>query len=177
MATTPNTHPDVYKGIVVNGTESPGTVTLSGYPRERKWQQDSPSGMSGEFTKDKGPKNSGFTATFYLADLEDVEAWDGFARMLLESLEGPKPRALFVTHPDLMRNRMIDFVLQSIGDMTHDGKGGATVVCKFLEYRPPKPKPVAKPGAAQRRGTTTVNDPNAARKAELAALLEQAKQP
>ena len=178
MATTPFNHPDIYKGIVINGTvETPGVVTLSGFDSKHEWEQQKAKGSTGATTLNRGRGLLSFTATFYLADLEDVEAWEEIDRILRDSLEGPKPRALLITHPDLLRQRVLDFVVESIGGMQHDGKGGATIACKFLEYRPPKPKPAAKPDAGARRGTTTVNDPNAQRKAELAALLEQAKAP
>jgi hypothetical protein len=70
--------------------------------------------------------------------------------------------------------------------MLHDGRGGATVLVKFIEYRPPKPKPTAKaqpkPGgtsAGARTGVTTVErpDPNAAAKARLNELLAEARKP
>lgn len=180
MATSPATHPEIYKTLIVNGSESPGAVKLSDFAFEQDWEEQKPKGSTGASSLNRGRKLVRFTATFMLADLEDFEAWDEFDRTLKASVGGPKPRAMLITHPDLLRQGAIDFVVTSIGGMQHDGKGGATVVCKFLEYRPPKPKPAAKPDAqssATRRGTTTVNDPNAQRKAELAALLEQAKAP
>jgi hypothetical protein len=169
MATSPTTHPEIYKSLIVNGTDTPGVVTLSGFDKEQNWEEQTPKGSTGSNSLNRGRKLVKFTASFYLADLDDVEAWESIHRTLSESTEGPKPAALFITHPDLLRQGAIDFVVTSIGGMSHDGKGGATVVCKFLEYRPAKPKPAAK--------ATTRTDPNAARKAELAALLEQAKQP
>jgi hypothetical protein len=164
---------------MINGILSPGKVTLSGYARKHEWEEQKPKGSKGTHTINHGPKNSGFTASFMLADFEDCEAWDEYQSMLAASVEGPTPKALSAYHPDLVRNKIIDVVVESIGDMTHDGRGGATVVCKFIEYRPPKPKPAVKADATgkQRTGNTTVNDPNAARKAELAALLEQARRP
>lgn len=179
MAGSPHTHPEIFKSLIIDAVETPGVVTLSDFAFEHGWEEQTPKGSSGAHIINRGRKLGRFTASFYLVDVEEIDAWEAFQRTLTASVEGPKPRALFITHPDLLRQRVIDFVVTSIGGMQHDGKGGATVVCKFLEYRPPKPKPAAKPQAAGgvRRGTTTVNDPNAARKAELAALLEQAKQP
>ncbi len=179
MATSPATHPDLYTYVFIGGQASPGTVTLSGFDSVVKFDDQQPKGAEGEFTVCKGKKNGGFTATFFLATIEQVAAWDEFQRMLAASRKGAKPKALSAYHPDLVRNEILDVVVESIGGMSHDGKGGCTVVCKFKEYRPPKPKPATKASAQNkaRTGTTTVNDPNAARKAELAALLEQARQP
>ena len=178
MATTPHTHTDLYTCIHLGGVQSPGTVKLSGFARKHDWEIQNPKGHKGEHTNNKGPKNGGFTATFYLADLADVAAWDEFQRLIESTVEGPKARALSAYHPDLVRHKIVDVVLEELGDFVHDGKNGATIAVKFIEHRPPKPKPVARPDAGKvRRGVTTVNDPNAAAKAELAALREQARAP
>lgn len=172
MATSPATHPDIYKTLIVNGSESPGAVKLSDFDFVQEWEEQKAKGSTGATSLNRGRKLARFTATFMLADLEDVAAWDEFHKTLRESVEGPKPKALFIVHPDLVRQGAIDFVVTQIGGMVHDGKGGSTVACKFLEYRPAKPKAPAKADGSKPR-----NDPNAARKAELAALLAQAKQP
>ena len=66
--------------------------------------------------------------------------------------------------------------------MVHDGKGGASVTVTFKEYRPAKPKASQKPGAKAAgkssgagAGPNAKPDPNAKAKAELAALVDQAK--
>ncbi len=178
MATTPATHPNIYKSILLGNLFSPGTVKLSGFDRAHDWEEQKPKGATGTVTVSHGPKNSGFTAEFYLADLEDIEAWDQFQRLIASTTDGPTPRALPAYHPDLVRNRITDVVCASIGGFTHDGKNGATVVVKFLEYRPAKAKAPAKPkgsGAAKDASAGTRPDPNAEAKRELAALREQAR--
>jgi hypothetical protein len=178
MATTPGTHPLLYTSINLGGVDSPGVVTLSGFPREHSWEDQKAKGTTGASTVNHGPKNSGFTASFYLADLEDVEAWDEFQKLISSTVDGPKPKALSAYHPDLVRNKITDVVCESIGGMQHAENGGMTVVVKFREYKPPKPKPAVKAAAASKAQTTSRKpDPNAAAKAELAALLEQARKP
>jgi hypothetical protein len=177
MATAPYTHPDLYRVIQLGGQPSPGKVTLSGHERDHDWDVQKAKGATGATTVNRGLANGGFTASFYLADEEDVAAWDVFHRTLAASVEGPKPTALSVYHPDLARNKITDVVVKSIGGLAHNDDGGATVVCKFIEYRPPKPKPAAKAGAASKAPRDPLTDPNAARKAELAALLAQAREP
>lgn len=176
MATTPATHPDIYR-FIAGGEVSPVPCTVTGAERKHKWEVKSASGTSGEYVANKGQAVARPVVTFYLADLEDVEAWEKFQRLLETSVEGPKPKALFCFHPELLRNKIMDLVVEEIGAFVHDGKNGATVTVKFIEYKPPKPKPVVKPDAGKKASSTPANDPNAARKAELAALLEQAKQP
>ncbi len=178
MATTPFTHPALYNSINLGGQDSPGKVTLSGHDRKHGWDQQQPKGTSGEFTVNKGPKNGGFTATFQLVTLEQAEAWDSFQRLIASTVEGPKPKALPVYHPDLVRNKITDVVCESIGGMQNDDRGGQTVVVKFLEYRPPKAKPATRAGAdAKSKSRATQPDPNADAKRELAALIAQAKEP
>jgi hypothetical protein len=176
MATTPVNHPDLYRNVYIGDRFSPGTVTLSGYARKHDWEQQKPKGSQGVSTINRGSANGGFTAAFFLADLEQVREWDEFHKMLMTAKAAGK--ALAAYHPDLVRNQIIDCVVDEIGDMVHDGKGGATCTCKFIEFRPPKKKPASKATAGKpRTGTTTVNDPNAAAKAELAELTRQAKDP
>jgi len=172
----PSTHPLIYQSVIVGGKESPGVVTLSGHSRKHKWERQRPKGTAGEFSVNQGKDLIAFSASFFLADLDDVTAWDEFAKMLATTLDGPKPTALSVFHPDLVRQQVTDVVVEDLGPLQYDAKGGATVVVKFLEYRPPKAKPASKAQAKTRTGTTTL-DPNAAAKRELAALLEQAKTP
>jgi hypothetical protein len=176
MPTSPHTHPELYRSIILGGQASPGVVTLSNCDRKHDWDVQKPKGQTGAVTVNRGPANGGFTAVFYLADDTDVAGWDTFSALIASTVDGPKPKALSVYHPDLARNKITDVVCESLGVLNHDGKGGAHATVKFLEFRPPKPKPAAK-AAAGVPAKAKRPDPNAAAKAELAALLEQAKAP
>lgn len=176
MATNPTTHPDLYKSIILGNVPSPGTVTLSGHERKHRWETQRPDGSQGAYTISKGPDVRGFTAEFYLADLDDITEWDAFQALIESTVDGSKPRALAVYHPDLVRNRIGDVVCESVGGFAHDGKGGARVLVKFLEYRPPRPKPAARPAPSNGK-VADRNDPNSEAKAEFAALLAQAQAP
>jgi len=176
MATSPSTHPELYESIKLGNSPSPGRVTLSGHDRKQKWEIQNPKGTTGFNEINHGQEPMTFTATFYLVDLDDVQAWEDFLRVLRSAIPiaGGKPKALPIYHPDLARQQISDVVCETIGGLTHDDKGGATVSVTFLEYRPHKPRPATKPAA--RQGVTTL-DPNAAAKRELSQLLEQAKGP
>lgn len=175
MSHMPATHPLIYKSIIADGVESPGVVTLSGHERAPEIETKAAKGSTGATNVQHGMKIASFTATFNLIDLEDVTAWDSFTKVLESTFNGPKPKAIFVYHPDLVRQRITEVIVESLGPLQYDAKGGATAVVKFVEYRPPKPKPAAKAGGtAERKGTTKV-DPNAAAKRELQLLLDQAK--
>jgi len=132
-----------------------------------------------------------FRASFLLADdaIEDTgltqfDEWEAFQALLESMTAGATPIALPIYHPDLALNQFTEVTIKSIGGMLHDGKGGATVIIDFIEYKPPKKKKAsgAKAKASSptaRVGTTTLNvvDPNAAAKAQLAGLLDEANRP
>lgn len=174
---------DLLSVIVLGTLTSPGTVVLSGHDRVDNWDVQQAKGATGATTKLNGAPPAEFTATFTLAgdggdDSDDFERWEVFQRLCESTTNGVKPIALPIYHPDLARQRITKVSKASVGGMIHDGKGGSTVVVKFIEYKPAKPKPVvkaqAKPGAGDAPAKA---DPNAAAKAELARLVAQAKQP
>jgi hypothetical protein len=172
--------------IVLGPTRSPGVVTLSGHDRKKNWDVKKAKGSTGASTTLNGDDPAEFKASFYLADdgslgpgeLTDFDQWESFQRLIEATTSLPIPFALPVYHPDLARNHITEVTNGGISGMVHDGKGGATVVVTFREYKPQKKKkaasPTAKPGGAV-AGAPSKPDPNAAAKAELAALLAQAK--
>ncbi len=173
----PSTNPiddeELYNQLELGPLESPGKLTLSGHDREIEWDVKTGSGTSGGTTTRKGMKPQEFTATFYLVKdegqgIDDFEAWDEFAALLFSTISGKTPKALDIYHPDLARNDIKSVVLKSMGGMVHDGKGGATVVVKLLEYKPPKPAG-GTPDASRTRIDDS-KDPNQAAKNELARL-------
>lgn len=176
---------DLYNAILLGTARSPGFVELSGHDRAKNWDVKNAKGQTGSSTVLNGDPIGEFTATFHLIDDEDHERWPAFQFLLETMVGGPKPIALPVYHPDLAQNGFTEVTIKSIGGIVRDGVGGASVSVKFLEYKPPKPKPAkkadAKPAAGDgvRIGTTVVQkpDPNAAAKAELARLLEEARKP
>jgi hypothetical protein len=186
--TTPYEQADDLDYIVLGYTPSPGRVVLSGHDRWKNWDIQKAKGTVGATSKLNGDDVGSFTATFYLAhddlgdnETNDFDRWEEFQRLIESMTAGPTPTALPIYHPDLARNKFAEVSSGGIGGLVHDGKGGATVVVKFVEYKPPKPKAAAgakaKPGASAPGGAPKKADPNAAAKAELAALVAEAKKP
>jgi len=173
--------PLLYNVIELAGRKSPGIVTLSGHDRNEKWDVKPADGAGGASTTYKGEEIAQFQASFYLVKdltetLDEFAEWESFAALIRSSLPNSgKPKALTIYHPDLAANDIKSVCKASIGGMAHDGKGGATVVVKFIEYRPPKKKG----GAPNATKATTAKkvDPNADLKAEIDGLLIQARQP
>jgi hypothetical protein len=178
--------------IVLGTTRSPGVVTINGADRELSWDIKPAKGQTGASSTLGGQPLGEFECEFYLADdgadpegETDFDQWEKFQRLIWSTVNGPKPVALPIYHPDLARNNYTEVVLRQMGNMTHDGRGGASVKVKFGEHRPPKPKPAAKatakPYAADPandvQGTGTRADPNEDAKEELAGLLDEANKP
>lgn len=182
MSTSPYQHPAIYQALILsNGMTSPGKVRLSGHDSKDKWERQAPKGSTGEVSVNHGRELVEFVAAFELADDEDRDGWEEFAKFLnsLTSAGGNgKPRAIGVYHPDLVARSLTDFVVTSIGGLVHDDKGMSRSSVKFLEFRPPKPKPASKAAAGGMRapGKTTL-DPNELAKRELQRLLEEARKP
>jgi hypothetical protein len=179
--------------FILGTTLSPGVVKFTGHDRKNKWDVKDAKGQDGASSSLQGKPIQPFSASIYLVDdgssgENDFDAWDSFQRLIESTTNGPKPKALPIYHPDLARNGFTSVVMSSISGLQYDGRGGATVVVEFIEYRPPKPKPAAKAQPAP-AGQTYANtnegarqpppppDPNAEAKRELASLVDQASAP
>lgn len=183
----PYDHPELYDVITLGDRVSPGVVTLTGHDRNPDWDIKAAKGQTGASTSLNGQPIGMFQASFYLADDEEFQQWDEFQRHIESTTNGPKPVALPVYHPDLARNKFTEVVNGGISGVIHDRMGGMTVQVKFIEYKPPKPRPPQKAAskASGNTGKTDANgnhqpakpDPNAGAKQELAGLLEEAKKP
>lgn len=180
--------------IVLGTVRSPGVVTLSGHDRTKQWDVAAAKGQTGASSKLDGDPIGQFQASFYLADdgangegPSQFDRWDEFQRLIESTTSGPTPIALPIYHPDLARNHFTEVSNGGVGGRIHDGRGGVIVIVKFIEYKPPKPKPVvkakAKPGApivmSDPHGDPhpPKPDPNAAAKRELTGLVEDARRP
>jgi len=173
--------------VIVLGTEtSPGTCVVSGHDRNPEWDNQKAKGSTGASSKltDKRPIANPSVTFFLTADRfdgteNDFDRWERFQRLIASTTDGPTPFALPIYHPDLARQGITEVTNAGIGGMVHDGKGGASVTVKFQEYRPPKPAPTKTAGAKGSAGKGASGarkpDPNAKAKAELAALLAEAK--
>ena len=176
----PATSGDLYDAIVVDGVRSPGVVKLSGFKREQSIDVKDADGQKGASTTWKGTKIGKITATFDLAydpgtGFNDFVLWDQFADILWSTVppkSGAKPIAKDIFHPDLARNGYRSIILDTMGEMEHDGKGGGSVSVVLSEYSPPKPAKAA--GASgTKKSKEDPNDPLVqARKALEDALKE-----
>jgi hypothetical protein len=169
-------------------TRSPGVVIFSGHDRVKNWNIKQAKGKTGASTSLEGDKPLSFKARYYLAgDLvppgqQDVfEQWDAFQRLIEAMTSCPIPFALPIFHPDLARNHITEVSNGGVGGRVHDGKGGCYHEVTYQEYKPAKKKasasPTAKAASSTAGGPKTKPDPNAAAKAELAAIVAECKKP
>lgn len=179
MTLRPMQNEERFDSTRVGEQTSPGIVTLAGHDREYGWKVTSATGTTGGTTKRTGDNPIEFTATYKLAsdsfdsqNNDDFALWDTFERYLRTLAKSGS--AVAIEHPLLARQEITDVVVKKIGGMLWDGLGGASVTVTYLEHRPAKPQPTTT--ASPSAGSTARTDPNAARKAELAALTEQARQ-
>ncbi len=177
----PYLYDEEYSVLILGDTVSPGKfVILSGIGRPKNWDIQAPKGTTGANTRLNGDKPRLIKTRFDLSSQEDFDRWESFARLVDSMTSGPAPFALPVYHPDMARDGVTELTNGGLGETTHDGKGGVSHFVDFLEYRPSKPKVTGKP-TAKTAGKTTGKpskpDPNAAAKAQLAALVAEAKAP
>lgn len=177
MPPNPWDHPELFDHLVLNGVRSPGKCRISGHSFIVDWDVQNGTGQKGANLSLKRIPLRAFTATFELADVADIEAWPDFERVLYSSIPSSgDPIALRCEHPDLASRRITAVVLADLGGVEHSDNGGQKIVVKLQEYGPPKKKS-GSPGTSSGNGKYPPKpDPNAAAKAELAALLEQYKQ-
>jgi hypothetical protein len=171
---SPYNAPDLFNWITLGRTDSPGVLKgISGHDSEEDWDVKVVPGQKGAQMTRKSKKPIEFDCTFYLNDdsytpggIDDFAEWDQFCTLVESTISGPKPIALPIYHPDLARVGVKSVVKKKIGGLSHDGKGGATGVIRFIEYFPPKPVG----GSPTKK---LVPDPNAALKKELEGLVNE----
>lgn len=164
---------EIFDHIKLAGVLSPGVVTISGHDRKVDWDNKQAKGQKRATSELKGIPLVEFTCDFYLADQEERAEWPAFLDLINSTVAGPTPKALDIYHPDLAEQDIKSVVKVKTVGTKHDGKGGVNKVVIFQEYGPPTPKGGSPSGSSSSKRETDKTDPNAAAKAELAALTAQ----
>jgi hypothetical protein len=159
----------LFNVIELGGLASPGVVkSISGHERKINWDVKEGAGLSGASSTLKSVPLRTITVTFHLVDEEQIGLWPAFRTHCYSTVDGTKPIAFDIYHPDLEATKVRSVTLASMGGAVHDGMGGQTIAVQFQEYAPPKPK-----GGSATGSRAKGPDPNAALNAELAALTKQ----
>ena len=168
--TNPIDNEELFDVISLGGIASPGILrSISGHDIEAKWDSKEASGQKGATTTLKGFPPRTITCTFYLADVEDFNAWPVFQAIIESTVNGPSPKAIEIYHPDLASQHITSVCQGKISGPQHDGKGGQTRVVTFQEYFPPKKAGGTPSGSVAK----PKNDPNQAALDELAKLTKK----
>jgi len=170
--------PELFDFIVLGESISPGKCTLSGHDRAQSWDTQKAKGQTGATSTYNGEDVGQFQASFYLASPEEQLKWPAFKRVIESTTSGGEPKALPIYHPDLAENRFTEVCNAGIGGAIRDSQGGVTYQVKFIEFRPPKPKPATtatpQPGGTDEDTGASTYDPNREAKRELDGLLDEA---
>lgn len=169
--------PELWDTFVLSGKRSPGICKFPSIPRVEGWEKQVPKGTTGGITVHNNQPPIDFEVEIYLWKDENVDhfaRWEEWKTILMTPIKKNNPKALDIYHPQLDGIGVRSVVPSTRAEYVPDGKGGATVKWKFLEYRPPKPLKAQAPN-----GAVTVkkkSDPNADLKAEVADLTKKFKE-
>lgn len=166
----------LYDAILLGGDMSPGVVTVSAHDRNYKWDVKEGNGQEGASSTLKGSTLANPVCSFFLANDAERAEWEIYERKIAGMVEGKEATALTIYHPDLAVKKIDAVSAGKIGGMVHDGKGGSTVAVTFQEYKPKKKKS-SSPSGAKTANDPSKPDPNAAAKAQLEALRQEAQAP
>ncbi|MCL2777717.1 MAG: hypothetical protein FWD73_06905 [Polyangiaceae bacterium] len=172
-AVNPIDNEDLYDTLLLGGVRSPGIVKLSGHDRMVGWDVQKAKGQKGASMTRTSEDPIAFTASFFLADIDDIEAWPAFLDVINSTVSGPTPKALDIYHPDLAEQYIKSVVKNGTVGTAHDGKGGQTKAVKLIEYFPPKPAGGSPSGSQSKAASKTEVDPNADLKQQLKSLTDQ----
>jgi len=161
---------DLFDSFELGDTRSPGVIkSMSGHERKINWDVKEGQGQSGASSTLKSVPLRTPSVTIFLADEVERADVEAFRAVCYSTINGAKPKALDVYHPDWSSVGIRSVTLASFGPPVYDGKGGEAYTIVLQEYSPPKPKG----GSATGSKGGPKPDPNAAANAELAALTKQ----
>ncbi len=121
---------------------SPGYVTLEGASRKAVYDIKAGPSLAGASTNLSKIPPCEFSTRFLLTfdpttGENSIDTWDAFAKVLKTSIKSPAG-TFKVYHPQLAAIDVTCIALVELGQMVWDGKGGAAVTCKWLEYHAPR---------------------------------------
>lgn len=155
MGVNPVDNPGLYDQIILAGKPSPGRCKITGLPtRDEGWEKQETKGQDGGETVHNGRKLVEFEVELYLwkeraKKIDHFAGWEEWKKILEAPVKKNAPKALDVYHPQLDGLGVTSVVANTWTEPVPDGKGGATVKIKFLQYSPSKPKASAKPGGSK----------------------------
>lgn len=139
----PIDNPASYNSFLLGGVPSPGVARFSMPERPYGWDQQSGKGDEGASVVLNSTKLVEFDVELFLWRDDKVDhyaRWESWKKVLLVPVKDGDSKALDIYHPQLEEIGVRSVVVKSWSAPQPDGKGGAKVKIKFLEYRPKKKK-------------------------------------
>lgn len=149
MPVAPHNDPEAWDSYRVFWGEqwwtAPGTATVL-CPKAIGWDKKDASAQRGASISRVNEPLIEYTVRHELSDEEyefgdiltdDFERWDGWEFVMARSYEDNS--ALDVDHPELLRQGVLAAVVTEIGPIQRNEDGGATVECKWAQWREPEP--------------------------------------
>ena len=179
----PHDNNNLFYKLTAGDKDSPGKiVAITDCDREWVWDEKKPTKQEGVDAILHGVKRGIVAVTFWLwkdydTNIDHFELWDAFQDQLESFNSGPEARAFEVYHPVLSRQGYTELRLKKIYGQQFLPTGEALVRVDFSQHLPPREKKPVKVAASQVSPISKKVDPNAAAKAELAALVKEAQEP
>lgn len=185
-ALNPIENPAAWDVVIVGQATSPGHCKIGEIKRGFEFDVKKGKGALGATITFVGRPPAKCAITFYLWLPQHFTDWDKFRPMLKYDPTKKAVQAIDIYHPSLADIELNSVVVESIGNIVHEGQQYYSIVVEFLEYfPPPKKSAVGTPTGSRPRsdpsgasGSTSSGDPVAdAQQKEIAALLKQATAP
>jgi hypothetical protein len=184
-ALDPIQNPEAWDTIIVGQTTSPGICKVSEFKRAHEFDVKKGKGTLGATITFVGRPPAKGSITFQLWTPEHFADWDKFRPLLKYDPTKAAVQAIDIYHPSLADIDINSVVVESIGNIVHEGQQLYSITVELLEYfPPPKSSAVSTPTGSRPRydpsgaTSTSSGDPVAdAQQKEIAALLKQATAP
>ncbi len=139
----PIDNPGAYDALRIAGKRTPGQLKWTSPPKvDEGWEKKEAKGSKGGETICNGRKICEFAVELYLwrdTIRDEFAAWEAFKPVLAKTTkDGAAQQALDIYSPVLEEAGISAVVLKNVPCAIPDGKGGATVLLEFMEYRPAK---------------------------------------
>ncbi len=183
MGLSPIDYPYEWDVIRIGGVTSPGVCKISGWKKTNDWDVKKGKGTLGSTVTFTGREPSKGSVTFYLWTNDHFNRWNTFRKLLKYDTTKENISAVDIYHPSLETIDVKSVVIESIGMIERESGGLYSIQVDMLEYFPPPKKSAVKtPSGSKPTGKNTtpgkVVDPvEAAKQAEIAKLLKEAKEP
>jgi hypothetical protein len=177
--------PEMWDTFTLAGLRSPGICKFPDLIRDEGWDVQVPKGSTGGNTVHNNTKPISFGVELRLwkdAYVDHFDRWEDWKGLLVIPIKKDSPKALDILHPQLEGLGIRSVVAQTRAEYIPDGRGGATVKWKFLEYRPIQPAKSQGPNGSKGSGAGSTStqqkksDPNADLKKEVEELTKQFKE-